>query len=269
MNIHSTVCESQKIAHDEIAALRVINLKKNFGPVEVLKGISLSVGQGEVVSILGGSGSGKSTFLRCLNFLEEPSAGEIWVAGQRVSDERGSVGARKVNALRMTLGMVFQSFNLWPHKTVFDNVVEAPIHVLGLSKQDAGRRALARLEEVGMADHRHAYPAHLSGGQQQRVAIARALAMEPKILLFDEPTSALDPERVGEVLKVIRALSETGRTMLVVTHELGFARQVSDRVAFFHAGQVEELGKPDHFFSNPASPRLRQFLSANAREFDR
>jgi ABC-type histidine transport system ATPase subunit len=251
------------------AALRVVDLKKWFGPVEVLKGVSLSAQRGEVISILGSSGSGKSTFLRCLNFLEDPSSGEIWVGGRHVSMGRGLTGQREINALRASLGMVFQTFNLWPHKTVVENIIEAPIYVLGLSKKAANDRASELLEKVGLASHLHAYPAQLSGGQQQRIAIARALAMQPEILLFDEPTSALDPELVGEVLKVIRSLADEGRTMLIVTHELGFARQVSDRIVFLHAGQIEEEGRPDELFRQPSSPRLAQFLSNQLQEFDR
>ncbi len=257
-------------ARDDImtarSALRVVGLKKRFGPLEVIKGVTFSAQSGDVISILGSSGSGKSTLLRCLNLLEEPSEGEIWVGDRPVKAHSGMVGQREINALRCKLGMVFQSFNLWSHKTVLENTVEAPIHVRGISKGEARLRAEELLSKVGLADKRHAYPAHLSGGQQQRVAIARALAMEPEILLFDEPTSALDPELVGEVLKVIRTLADEGRTMLIVTHELGFARQVSNRVVFLHQGRIEEEGEPEAIFRNPASFRLKQFLSAQARE---
>lgn len=248
-------------------ALQVRNLKKRFGDLEVIRGVSLTARRGEVISILGSSGSGKSTFLRCLNFLEEPSSGEIWISGRQINVRPGLAGQREVNALRMKLGMVFQSFNLWSHLTVLENLVEAPIHVLGVSKRDARLRAEELLRKVGLAEKRNAYPFHLSGGQQQRVAIARALAMEPEILLFDEPTSALDPELVGEVLKVIRSLADEGRTMLIVTHELGFARQVSSRVVFLHQGLVEDEGSPETLFSNPTSPRLRKFLAAQGEEF--
>lgn len=251
---------------DARTPLCVRDLKKRFGGLEVIRGVSLTAHRGDVISILGSSGSGKSTLLRCLNFLEEPSGGEIWMSGRQVSAGAGRTGQREINALRVKLGMVFQSFNLWSHKTVLENIVEAPIHVLGLPKRDARLRAEELLLKVGLADKRHAYPAHLSGGQQQRIAIARALAMEPEILLFDEPTSALDPELVGEVLKVIRSLAEEGRTMLIVTHELGFARQVSNRVVFLHQGQIEEEAEPETFFSNPTSPRLKQFLSAQREE---
>ncbi len=244
-------------------ALEVVDLRKNYGHFEVLKGISLTAHQGDVISILGASGSGKSTFLRCLNFLEEPTDGQVWLAGQHVRLRRGLAAQREINALRIRLGMVFQNFNLWSHKTVLQNVIEAPIHVKGMTRNDACLKAEDLLSRVGLADKRHAYPAHLSGGQQQRVAIARALAMEPEILLFDEPTSALDPELVGEVLKVIRSLAAEGRTMLIVTHELGFARQVSNRIVFFHEGLIEEEGAPEDMFGNPASPWLQKFLSTH------
>lgn len=258
------------LARDDTAternALRVAGLKKRFGTLEVIKGVSFTAQRGDVISILGSSGSGKSTLLRCLNFLEEPNEGEIWVSGRQIKARSGIIGQREINALRCKLGMVFQSFNLWSHMTVLENVVEAPVHVRGISKVEARHRAEELLSKVGLADKRYAYPAHLSGGQQQRVAIARALAMEPEILLFDEPTSALDPELVGEVLKVIRALADEGRTMLIVTHELSFARQVSNRVIFLHQGRIEEGGKPETIFRNPVSLRLKQFLSTQARE---
>ncbi|TNM60342.1 ABC transporter ATP-binding protein [Aliirhizobium smilacinae] len=263
MTIQQSVGVFRATADDVQPALRVIELKKQFGPVEVLRGVSLTARRGDVISILGSSGSGKSTFLRCLNFLEAPTDGEVWVSGRHVRMREGVAGQREINALRARLGMVFQTFNLWSHKTVLDNIIEAPVHVLGLSRGEAIERAEALLVKVGLADRRNAYPSHLSGGQQQRIAIARTLAMEPEILLFDEPTSALDPELVGEVLKVIRALAEEGRTMLVVTHELGFARQVSDRIMFLHQGQVEEEGSPDTVFEDPSSPRLRQFLASH------
>ncbi|MDE3823669.1 amino acid ABC transporter ATP-binding protein [Sinorhizobium meliloti] len=253
-------------ASGSVEALRLRNLKKRFGHIEVLKGVSLTAHRGHVISILGSSGSGKSTLLRCLNFLEEPDEGELWVANEHVRIRPGLIGQRQVNALRAKLGMVFQSFNLWSHKTVLENIVEAPIHVLGVPRPMAVARAEELLSRVGLAAKRDAYPIQLSGGQQQRIAIARALAMEPEILLFDEPTSALDPELVGEVLKVIRALAYEGRTMLIVTHELGFARQVSDRVIFLHQGEIEEEGSPEHIFNSPSSSRLRGFLSANHLE---
>lgn len=246
-------------------ALRVVDLKKSFGHFEVLKGISLTARRGDVISILGSSGSGKSTLLRCLNFLETPTDGEIWVGGRRVEARPGRAGQRDINALRRNLGMVFQSFNLWQHMTVLQNICVGPIHVLGLHRSEARLRAEALLLKVGLADKRNAYPLELSGGQQQRVAIARALAMEPQILLFDEPTSALDPELVGDVLSVMRDLAAEGRTMLIVTHELGFARHVSNRVIFLHRGQIEEEGPPDRLFEAPTSPRLQQFLSSHLR----
>jgi ABC-type histidine transport system ATPase subunit len=256
----------QPLISDINAPLRVKNLKKRFGSLEVLKGISMTAQRGDVISILGSSGSGKSTFLRCLNFLEQPTEGEIWISGRRVSKGGSLAGYQAVNALRARLGMVFQHFNLWSCKTVLENIIEAPIHVLGISKREACVRAEELLLKVGLADKRNDYPAHLSGGQQQRVAIARALAMQPEILLFDEPTSALDPELVGEVLKVIRALADEGRTMLIATHELGFARQVSNHIIFLHQGRIEEEGNPDQLFSNPSSPRFNQFLPAQFGE---
>ncbi|SEH85654.1 amino acid ABC transporter ATP-binding protein, PAAT family [Rhizobium tibeticum] len=248
-------------------ALRVKNLHKSFGPLEVLKGISLDAHEGDVVSILGSSGSGKSTFLRCINLLEAPDSGEVTVAGETIRmHANGHKGSRptdrkQVDRIRSQLGMVFQSFNLWSHKTVLENVIEAPLHVLGRARSECVEEAEALLAKVGIAEKRNFYPAHLSGGQQQRAAIARALAMRPKVMLFDEPTSALDPELVGEVLRVMRSLAEEGRTMLVVTHELGFAREVSNRVVFLHQGRVEEDGKPHDVFSNSQSERFRQFIS--------
>jgi ABC-type histidine transport system ATPase subunit len=223
----------------------VTGLHKSFGALEVLKGIDLSVGRGEVVSIIGASGSGKSTFLRCINLLETYSRGDISIFGESLRiDPKGRVDNRQADRIRARVGMVFQSFNLWSHRTILQNLTEAPIHVSGLSRGQAKERAEALLEKVGIFDKRNHYPSHLSGGQQQRVAIARALAMEPDVLLFDEPTSALDPELVGEVLRVIRDLAQEGRTMIIVTHEMRFAREVSARVAFFHEGQIEEEGPP-------------------------
>ncbi|AYD03556.1 ATP-binding cassette domain-containing protein [Neorhizobium sp. NCHU2750] len=248
-------------------AIEVRGLRKSFGPVEVLKGIDLVAREGEVLSILGSSGSGKSTMLRCINMLETPDAGEIVVAGEKIAlkpdaSGKGRVADRKqVQRIRSELGMVFQSFNLWSHKTVIENVVEAPIHVQGRSRAECLEEAEALLAKVGIADKRNHYPSHLSGGQQQRAAIARALAMHPKVMLFDEPTSALDPELVGEVLKVMRALAEEGRTMLVVTHEMGFARDVSSRVVFLHQGAIEEEGAPHEMFANPQTERFRKFIS--------
>jgi octopine/nopaline transport system ATP-binding protein len=248
-------------------AIEVRGLRKSFGPVEVLKGIDLIAREGEVLSILGSSGSGKSTMLRCINMLETPDAGEIVVAGEKIAlkaDAGGKsrvVDRRQVQRIRSELGMVFQSFNLWSHKTVIENVVEAPIHVQGRPRAECIEEGEALLAKVGIADKRNHYPSHLSGGQQQRAAIARALAMHPKVMLFDEPTSALDPELVGEVLKVMRALADEGRTMLVVTHEMGFARDVSSRVVFLHQGAIEEQGTPQDMFTNPQTERFRKFIS--------
>lgn len=246
--------------------LRVIGLQKRFGPLEVVRGINLTAERGAVISILGSSGSGKSTFLRCLNCLEIPDAGEIWLAHDQIIGGSQTAPSKKITLLRRRLGMVFQSFNLWEQKTVLQNVIEAPILVRGLARPEAIEQAEYWLARIGLFEKRHAYPAQLSGGQKQRVAIARALAMEPETLLFDEPTSALDPELVGEVLKVIRGLADEGRTMLIVTHEIGFARQVSSEVVFLHRGRIEERAEPDRFFSHPNSERLSQFLSSHARE---
>ena len=248
------------------------DLHKRFGCVEVLKGVSLSANDHDVVSILGSSGSGKSTLLRCINLLETPDAGRVYVKGELIRMRGGRRGAglvpedsRQVERIRARLAMVFQQFNLWSHMTVLQNVIEAPVHVLGTPRAEAVERAEEELRRVGMYDRQDYYPAHLSGGQQQRAAIARALAMQPDVMLFDEPTSALDPELVGEVLRVMRGLAEEGRTMLVVTHEMGFAREVSDRVVFLHEGRVEEEGKPDQVFENPRSERFRQFLAGTLR----
>lgn len=247
-------------------AVRIRDLHKSFGGLEVLKGISLDAREGEVVSILGSSGSGKSTMLRCINMLETPDRGEITIAGETVALAKTRDGKtrpadrRQVEYIRSRLGMVFQSFNLWSHKTILENVIEAPVHVLKRPRAECIEEAEALLAKVGIADKRNQYPSHLSGGQQQRAAIARALAMQPKVMLFDEPTSALDPELVGEVLRVMRSLAEEGRTMLVVTHEMGFARDVSSRVIFLHQGAIEEEGKPADVFSNSQSERFRQFI---------
>lgn len=249
-------------------ALEIKGLKKSFGSIEVLSGINLTAHAGDVVSILGSSGSGKSTFLRCINMLENPSAGTIRVAGELIKTHQTPSGLeasdrRQLQRIRSELGMVFQSFALWSHLTILENVAEGPRRVLGLSKAEAISRAEAVLEKVGMAEKRASYPAHLSGGQKQRAAIARGLAMEPKALLFDEPTSALDPELVGEVLRVMRLLAEEGRTMIVVTHEMQFARDVSSKVMFFHQGLVEEEGTPTEVFDHTKSDRCRQFLSGS------
>ena len=248
-------------------ALVVEDLHKSFGDLEVLKGISLEASPGDVISMLGSSGSGKSTFLRCINLLETPNSGRVSVGGETIemkSDKHGNplIGnVKQVERLRTKLGMVFQNFCLWSHLTVLENIIEAPVHVLGMSKAEALERAEAIMNKVGIWERKDYYPAHMSGGQQQRAAIARALAMEPEVLLFDEPTSALDPELVGEVLKVMRDLAEEGRTMVVVTHEMGFARDVSNRVIFLHEGLVEEDGEPHQVFNNPKSDRFRQFLT--------
>ncbi len=248
-------------------ALVVEDLYKRFGSVEVLKGISLTVPEGAVISILGSSGSGKSTFLRCINLLETPDAGAVTMHGETIrmrTDRHGQRVAadhKQVERLRSRLAMVFQSFNLWSHMTVLQNLIEAPVHVLKVPKKQAIERAEALLHKVGMYERKDYYPAHISGGQQQRAAIARALAMEPEVMLFDEPTSALDPELVGEVLKVMHDLAAEGRTMLVVTHEIGFAREVSSEVVFLHQGRIEEQGSPEQALGNPKSERCRQFLS--------
>lgn len=251
----------------DTAALVVDDIHKRFGDLEVLKGISLTARNGDVISMIGSSGSGKSTFLRCINLLETPDEGTVTLAGETLKmvqhPKRGAVPAdrRQVDRFRTRLGMVFQSFNLWTHMTVVQNVMEAPVHVQKRPRAEARDLAIHFLEKVGIADKAQQYPEQLSGGQQQRAAIARALAMEPEVLLFDEPTSALDPELVGEVLRVMRQLAEEGRTMLVVTHEMGFARELSSQVIFLHQGRVEERGPPSQVFDNPASERCRQFLT--------
>ena len=257
------------------------DIHKSFGALEVLKGISMRARQGDVVSIIGSSGSGKSTFLRCINLLEIPDRGHIVVHGEEIrfgdgksarhpangnattAHRFGRADARKVQRIRTRLAMVFQSFNLWPHRTVLGNVIEAPVHVLKEPRKEATERAEAILNRVGLYEKRDTYPAFLSGGQQQRAAIARALAMRPDAILFDEPTSALDPELVGEVLRVIRDLAEEGRTMIIVTHEMKFARDVSSHVMFLHRGQVEEQGPPRKVFVEPTSDRCRAFVGAS------
>ncbi len=248
-------------------ALEVIDLHKSFGSLEVLKGISLQAQEGDVISLIGSSGSGKSTFLRSVNMLEIPTSGTIRVGGEEIRLKPGRNGAtaiadqRQIERIRASLGMVFQNFNLWPHMTVLENVMECPLHVLKKPRAECLDEAMAFLSKVGIADKRDQFPNQLSGGQQQRCAIARALAMHPKVMLFDEPTSALDPELVNEVLQVIRLLAEEGRTMLVVTHEMRFARDVSSVVAFLSDGQIEEQGPPEQLFGNPESQRCRDFLS--------
>ena len=248
-------------------ALEIRNLHKRYGDLEVLKGISLTARDGDVISILGSSGSGKSTFLRCINLLENPHQGQILVAGEELklkAAKNGDLVAadnKQINRLRSEIGFVFQNFNLWPHMTILDNIIEAPRRVLGQSKAEATEVAEALLAKVGIADKRHAYPNQLSGGQQQRAAIARALAMKPKVMLFDEPTSALDPEMVGEVLDLMRDLAKDGMTMVVVTHEMGFAREVADRVVFMSEGAIIEEGSPADLFDHPQSERLQSFLA--------
>ncbi|MCW8278571.1 ATP-binding cassette domain-containing protein [Pseudomonas sp. PCH199] len=252
--------------------LTVDDLYKNYGNHEVLKGVSIKAKAGDVISIIGSSGSGKSTFLRCINFLEQPCAGRITVNAEEIRTEKDKNGGLRVanqkqlQSMRTKLSMVFQHFNLWAHMSVLENVIEAPMHALGLSRDEAVSRARKYLAKVGLPASMEAkYPSHLSGGQQQRVAIARALAMEPQVMLFDEPTSALDPELVGEVLKVMQALAEEGRTMVVVTHEMAFAREVSNHVIFLHQGKIEEEGSPEQLFKHTKSERLKQFLAGNLK----
>jgi octopine/nopaline transport system ATP-binding protein len=245
-------------------AIRVDDLHKRFGRLEVLKGVSLAADQGDVVAIIGSSGSGKSTLLRCIPMLEVPESGVVSVGGETIRFAPGQKPeARLVNRVRSRLGFVFQSFNLWSHMTILQNVIEAPVHVLKRDRKECVAEAEALLEKVGIAEKRNQYPIQLSGGQQQRAAIARALAMRPQAILFDEPTSALDPELVGEVLRVIRALAEEGRTMLIVTHEMGFARDVASSVVFLEQGRIEEQGPPEQVLENPVSDRCRQFVTSH------
>ena len=236
--------------------IKTEGLEKAFGKVQVLKGISTEIHKGEVVVIIGPSGSGKSTFLRTLNLLEEPTGGKIYFEGTDITDPKINI-----NKHRKKMGMVFQQFNLFPHMTVLKNMTLAPMKLLKLSKADAEKRAIELLNRVGLADRANAYPSQLSGGQKQRVAIVRALCMQPDVMLFDEPTSALDPEMVGEVLGVMKKLADDGMTMAVVTHEMGFAREVADRVLFIDEGIIMEEGTPEEIFGNPKSPRLKDFLS--------
>ena len=246
--------------------LELQQLQKSFGDNQVLKGIDLYANKGDVISIIGSSGSGKSTMLRCINFLETPDSGMIDVCGEVIDCDQVNLKTPDKNlqeqiiTIRKKLGMVFQSFNLWSHMNILDNITEAPVHVLGKDKEDAEQVALKLLKQVGIEEKAFDYPVHLSGGQQQRAAIARALAISPEILLFDEPTSSLDPELVDEVLSVMRKLAEEGKTMLVVTHEMEFARKVSNKVIFLHDGLIEEEGHPDTVFTNPQSERCRNFL---------
>ncbi len=236
--------------------IKVEDLVKSFGDIEVLKGINSEIKRGEVVVIIGASGSGKSTFLRCLNRLEESTGGQIYFNGTDITDPRINI-----NVHRQKMGMVFQQFNLFPHMTVLKNMISAPMKLLKMSKQDATKKAMDLLEKVGLADRANAYPSQLSGGQKQRVAIVRALCMDPEVMLFDEPTSALDPEMVGEVLGVIKDLASSGMTMAIVTHEMGFAREVADRIIFIDEGVIAEEGTPEEIFGNPKCPRLKDFLS--------
>jgi len=250
----------------EYGAVSIENLHKSFGSLEVLKGVSLTAHKGDVVAIIGGSGSGKSTMLRCVNFLEIPTSGRIIIDGEVVKTKIDGTPAsrRQIERIRTRLGMVFQSFNLWTHRTLIENVIEIPVHVLKTPKAQAMATAKQLLDRVGLADKADTYPAFLSGGQQQRAAIARALAIDPQVMLFDEPTSALDPELVGEVLAVIRDLAAEARTMLLVTHEMKFAREVSSHTLFLHNGVIEEQGPPEALFDSPQSPRLQQFLKTIA-----
>ena len=252
----------------DTSAVHVEQLHKSYGDLEVLKGISLDAHDGDVISIIGASGSGKSTFLRCINLLELPSAGTITIAGEKVKfgalkhNELQIADTKQIERLRTNLGMVFQNFALWRHMTVLQNVIEAPVHVLGMNKAEAIERGEAMLHRVGLYEKRDQFPAYLSGGQQQRAAIARALAIEPQAMLFDEPTSALDPELVTEVLKVIHSIADEGRTMILVTHEMAFARDVSSKVMFLHQGKVEEEGAPQKVFNNPSSERCKAFVKS-------
>ena len=235
--------------------IKVENLQKNFGKLEVLKGITTEIKEGEVIAVIGPSGSGKSTFLRCLNLMETPTGGAIWIKGEEITAPKTNV-----LAMRQNVGMVFQHFNLFPHKTVLENVTYAPVKVKKMTKDAAKKEAMDILAKVGMAEKANEYPGQLSGGQKQRVAIARALAMKPEIMLFDEPTSALDPEMVKEVLEVMKSLANSGMTMAIVTHEMGFAKEVADRVLFLDGGVIVEDSAPELFFTSPKSQRAKEFL---------
>lgn len=249
---------------DDTVPLHVRDLHKSYGQIEVLKGISMQADRGDVISIIGASGSGKSTFLRCLNVLETYQKGEVRFFGERIDlGRKGLAGHRQIDRIRSRMGMVFQAFNLWSHLTVLQNVMLGQVSVLGRGKAEAREKAEGLLERVGIHERRDYYPIQLSGGQQQRAAIARALAMDPEVLLFDEPTSALDPELVGEVLRVMRSLAEEQRTMIIVTHEMRFAREVSSKVMYFHQGLVEEEGAPKQVFDAPISDRCRHFVTQN------
>ena len=250
-------------------ALDLQDIHKSYGSLAVLKGVSLTAYDGDVISILGSSGSGKSTLLRCINLLENPNQGRILIGNEELmlkptkSGELQATDVKQLESLRARVGFVFQNFNLWPHKTILQNIIEGPTQVLKIKKAQAISDAEKLLDKVGLLDKKDAYPANLSGGQRQRVAIARALAMQPQVLLFDEPTSALDPELVNEVLAVMRELAEEGRTMLIVTHEMRFAREVSSKVVFLHQGVVEEIGTPEQVFDNPTSERVKDFMASH------
>ncbi|GLS23748.1 ABC transporter ATP-binding protein [Labrys miyagiensis] len=258
---------STQAAEDQTPVVQLDNIHKSFGRLEVLKGVSLTAHEGDVTALIGASGSGKSTLLRCTNLLEIPNSGRILIGNEEIRLKPASGGTmavadqKQLQRIRSRLGMVFQSFNLWAHRTVLENVIEAPVHVLGENKAEAIEHAGELLNKVGLYAKKDTYPAFLSGGQQQRAAIARALAIRPKVMLFDEPTSALDPELVGEVLRVIRDLAAEGRTMIVVTHEMAFARDVANHVMYLYNGNVEEEGAPSKVFGNPNSERCRQFVT--------
>ncbi len=267
LGVSLEVIECEPLLEERETIISVENLSKQFDGIEVLRDINLTIKKGDVVSILGSSGSGKSTLLRCMNWLEQPERGTIFMGDERIgiNSETGKpLKYKELAKLRERLGMVFQSFNLWPHLTVLQNVMEALVHVKKIAKSDAEEMARKQLDKVGMSHKLESYPSMLSGGQKQRVAIARALAMEPGVLLFDEPTSALDPELVEEVLLVMKKLSQEGYTMVVVTHEMEFARQVSDQVVFLEKGILIEKSNPEKFFTNPDSPRVRQFLKLDS-----
>lgn len=253
---------------DRPIALHLNDIHKNYGSLEVLKGVSLTAHDGDVISILGSSGSGKSTLLRCINLLEKPSSGEIFIGQEKLEliQKKGELVAKnpkQLEKLRSKIGFVFQNFNLWPHKTILQNIIEGPTQVLGISKNEAIADGERLLDKVGLLSKKDAYPDNLSGGQKQRVAIARTLAMKPQVLLFDEPTSALDPELVNEVLAVMKELADEGRTMLIVTHEMRFAREVSSQVVFLHQGRIEEMGSPSEIFDNPKSARVKEFMASH------
>lgn len=256
--------------HSRPIALQLDDIHKSYGSLEVLKGVSLTAYDGDVISILGSSGSGKSTLLRCINLLENPSQGKIHLGNEELilkpskSGDLQAANSKQLDAFRAKVGFVFQNFNLWPHKTILQNIIEGPTQVLKVPKEQAINQAKTLLDKVGLLDKQDAYPGNLSGGQRQRVAIARALAMQPQVLLFDEPTSALDPELVNEVLAVMRELAEEGRTMLIVTHEMRFAREVSSQVVFLHKGRIEEMGTPQEVFDNPKSVRVQEFMASHS-----